>query len=297
MVESSQQLDSLFREAVALMDQGDVRSLQAMLSEHPNLATVRLEEPGEWLTEKVGRAIEPGGFFERPYLLWFVAEDPVRCDTMAENVSEVASAIITAAQGSSTLQEQLDHALRLVSWSWVARKQGTQIGLLDVLLNAGGNPLGNPENALVNGNVDAARHLIERGAPLSLASALCLDRTDDVELFAAKETPEGLQFALVLSALNGNAAGVAKALDLGAKADQTSKNLYPHGTPLHHAVCSGSLDTVRALVDAGADLRATDTAWQGTPRGWAEYYVSENREAGNIAKYRAIAEYLKEHGG
>jgi hypothetical protein len=28
-------------------------------------------------------------------------------------------------------------------------------------------------------------------------------------------------------------------------------------------------------VEAGADLNAKDTAWNGTPLGWAEHYVRE----------------------
>ena len=53
-------------------------------------------------------------FFARPYLLWFVAEDPVRNDKLPGNIAQVARAIITAAerQRVESLQEQLDYALR-----------------------------------------------------------------------------------------------------------------------------------------------------------------------------------------
>jgi hypothetical protein len=51
-----------------------------------------------------------------------------------------------------------------------------------------------------------------------------------------------------------------------------STHLYAHATPLHHGVCSGSLDAVKALVEAGAELYARDTVYQGTPLGWAEHY-------------------------
>ena len=47
--------------------------------------------------------------------------------------------------------------------------------------------------------------------------------------------------------------------------------LHPNGTALHHAVDSGSLDAVRALVEAGADRGARDRIHKGTPLGWAEY--------------------------
>jgi len=29
---------------------------------------------------------------------------------------------------------------------------------------------------------------------------------------------------------------------------------------------------VKVLVNAGADVHAVDTAWHGTPLGWAQYY-------------------------
>ena len=39
-----------------------------------------------------------------------------------------------------------------------------------------------------------------------------------------------------------------------------------------HAVCSGLLESVRTLVDAGAYLTIMDSAFGGTPLGWAEHY-------------------------
>ena len=97
----------------------------------------RLESPGSWLRDVVGRALD--GFFRRPYLLWFVAEDPVRNGRLPENIAALARAIIDAARHESTsnLQVQLDYALTLVSWSWIARRSGVQIELIDALIDAG----------------------------------------------------------------------------------------------------------------------------------------------------------------
>jgi peptide-methionine (S)-S-oxide reductase len=69
--------------------------------------------------------------------------------------------------------------------------------------------------------------------------------------------------------------------------------LYSHGTPLHHAVCSGSLATVRALVEAGADTAKPDTAWNGTPLGWAEHYLSERKDDDSQRRYGEITDYLR----
>jgi peptide-methionine (S)-S-oxide reductase len=171
-----------------------------------------------------------------------------------------------------------------------------QLQLIDALVDAGASTDGAPENALVNGNADAARHLLTRGAALKLATALYLGLPEPV---AETETgPDGneRQFALVLSALGGRAEGVARALALGADPSLPSKDLYSHATPLHHAVCSGSLDAVRMLVGAGADLAAKDRANEATPLGWARWYQREGRDPERRARYAAIESFLLASG-
>ena len=280
--------DALFREAVAALDAGDLPGLERILARRPELARVRLEEPGPWLRDQVGAALD--GFFARPYLLWFVAEDPVRKGKLPANAPAMAAAIVEAARGDGAvaLQEQLDHALRLVAWSCVARDSGVQIELIDLLADAGASLAGTPDDALVNGNLAAAAHLVERGAPLSLSVALCLGRWDDAARLAGAATPAQKQLALVQAALNGRPEAVRRAIELGAEPNTPSAELFSHGTPLHHAVCSGSLETVVALVEAGAELGTTDTLWQGAPLDWALHYESERG-----APYAEIAAYLR----
>jgi hypothetical protein len=253
----------------------------------------RLEAPGAWLRDVVGKAVD--GFFQRPYLLWFVAEDPVRNGRLPANIAAIARVIIDAArrEGASNIQEQLDYALTLVSWSWIARQCDVQIPLIDVLVDAGANPDGNPENALVNRNFSAAERLLERGASLTLATALCLGRWDDIDGLLATATERQKQFAFVLSALNGRSEALRRMIRAGVDLDTPSANLYSHGTPLHHAVCSGSLEAVKVLVEAGANTATKDTAWGGTPLGWADYYINEAKSGGPSKEYGAIATYLR----
>jgi hypothetical protein len=293
VAESPDNPDSLFRHAVAAIDGGDLAAVERLIAEHPRLVHERLEAPGAWLRDQVGRALD--GFFARPYLLWFVAEDPVRNGKLPPNIAAVANVIIQAArrEGAGNLQEQLDYALTLVSWSWIARECGVQLELIDVLVDDGARPDGNPDNALVNHNVDAARRLVERGAPLTLATALCLERWDDVDRLGPAANPGQRQFALVLAALNGGAEALRRMVSLGVDINRPSPELYSHGTPLHHAVCSGSLESVQVLVESGADLQAKDTAWEGTPLGWAEYYIEQNRGEARGESYAAIADYLR----
>ena len=136
-MDKTESLDLLFREAVSSIDAGDVTGLERQLTARPNLARDRLDSPGAWLRDQVGDALD--GFFARPYLLWFVAEDPVRNGKLPSNIAQVAQTILDAAkrQESGSLQEQLDYALRLVCWSWIARECGVSIALVDVLVDAG----------------------------------------------------------------------------------------------------------------------------------------------------------------
>jgi len=292
--ESPENLDADFRIAVATMDGGDVAAVERLIAEHPELVRERLEAPGAWLRDQVGTALD--GFFARPYLLWFVAEDPVRRGTLPRNITAVARAIIGAAQRGAvaSLQEQLDYALKLVAWSWIARESGVQIELIDTLVDAGAAPDGVPDNALVNHNVAAAEHLVARGAPLSLSTALCLGRWDEVARLAPAAEARERQFALVLAALNGRAEALRRMLAIGVDPDGPSATLYSHATPVHHAVGSGSLESVRVLVEAGADIHRKDTVWGGTPLGWAEYYLHEPGDEARREEYAAIAAYLRD---
>jgi len=286
-------IDATFREAVSAIDTGDIATLQGLMTANPVLVRDRLESPGAWLRDTVGKAVD--GFFRQPYLLWFVAEDPVRNGTLPKNIAAVARAIIDAArvEGAPNLQEQLDYALTLVSWSWIARQEGVQIELIDALADAGATTDGNPNNALVNRNIDAARHLVARGARLTLATALCLGRWVDVDRLLVTASDDEKRFAFVLSALNGNADALRRMVGAGVDVNAPSSDLYSHGTPLHHAVSSGRLEAVQVLAEAGASLHTKDSAWGGTPLGWAEYYVNDAGTDHTVRQDAEIAAYLR----
>ena len=71
------------------------------MAEHPQLVHDRLKAPGAWLRDKLGGALN--GFFKKPYLLWFVAEDPVRNGKLPGNIAQVTRAI------AENLAKWLDH--------------------------------------------------------------------------------------------------------------------------------------------------------------------------------------------
>jgi peptide-methionine (S)-S-oxide reductase len=305
-------LDALFREAVSAIDAGDAPTLEQFLAAHPRLVRDRLGAPGAWLRDKVGGALD--GLFRQPFLLWFVAEDPVRNGRLPKNIAGAARTIIRAAQreGVESLQEQLDYALRLVCWSWIARECGVQIELIDELIDSGASVDArsiyqhrhgtHSDAAIYNGNFKAAEHLLARGAPLTLTTALCLGRWADVERLAPAATLPDKQDAFVQAAMHGNAEALRRMLALGIEATTVSDRTQSHGTALHHAVWSGRLDAVRVLVEAGADLHRRDTMYDGTPLGWAEESCVEVNEAnghraGARKQYAEIAAYLREKGG
>lgn len=306
-MEDAARLDALFHEAVCAIDAGDVGTLERLLATHPRLVRDRLGSPGAWLRDQVGDALD--GFFRQPYLLWFVAEDPVRNGRLPRNIASVARTILQTAnvEGVDSVQEQLDYALRLVCWSWIARECGVQIELIDVLVDAGASPDGrtvdqgrfgtHSDSAIYNGNFAAAEHLLERGAPLTLSTALSLGRWGDVERLAQAATLQEKQDAFVQAALNGNAEALRRMLALGVPPTTVSARNQSHGTALHHAVWSGSLDAVQVLVEAGADPGRRDTLYDGTPLGWAESAEQQQKEESRAKQYREIALYLRETGG
>ncbi len=295
IVEDPAYLDARFREAVAAIDAGQVERLKHLITATPALVRERLASPGDWLRDKVGTSLD--GFFQRPYLLWFVAEDPVRNGTLPENIADVARTIIDAARrdSGSNLQEQLDYALSLVAWSGIARQHDVQLDLIDVLVDAGAALDGNQNNALVNGNFAAAKHLVKRGAIVTLPVALCLSWWNEVDRLLPTVGDDEKQFAFVLSALHGNADALRRMIPAVADLNAPSAELYSHATPLHHAVSSGSLDAVKVLVEAGANLDVNDSAWGGTPLGWAQYYIGEAQAGHPHKQYAEIAAYLRAH--
>ncbi|QDV90937.1 Ankyrin repeats (3 copies) [Phycisphaerae bacterium RAS2] len=299
-------LDDDFRDAVAAIDAGDEPALRRLLDARPHVAVARLDSPGEWLRGVAASDIEPGGFFHRPYLLWFIAEDPVRHGRLPSNIAAIARCIIDTARlkDPATLPEQVDYALRLVCWSWIARQCGVQIALIDELLGAGASLEGlntyqgrygaNTDAAIHNGNFAAAEHLVNRGAVLTLTTALCLNRWEEVDRLAPAASQAERDDAFVQAALHGHAEALRRMLALGMAPTSISRRNHSHGTALHHAVSSGNLEAVRVLVEAGANLSRVDSMFGGTPLGWAEYGESQEKDATRAARFRAIREYLQQ---
>jgi peptide-methionine (S)-S-oxide reductase len=257
-------LPSPFREAVSAIDAGDLDALQTLLVEHPTLLRDRID-CGE-------------GYFHRPYLLWFVAENPIRNGRLPRNIAEVTRLLLDKArsQGVDSLPEQLDYALGLVGSGQVPREQGVQGELIDLLVDAGANPDKAMTSALAHRETAAVERLLEHGATLTLLAAACLGRTEDVARLLPASVAEDRQAALAGAALYGEAQSLRSLIECGVDVNAYNPpGFHAHGAALHHAVDSGSLEAVQVLVAAGADLDQKDRLFHATPLGWAEYLGRE----------------------
>jgi peptide-methionine (S)-S-oxide reductase len=264
--------DPLFRAAVAAIDSGDLPALDELLASHPELLRARADLEG--------------GYFHRPFLLYFVAENPVRNGHLPANIATVTHRILQAAERAHVpeLPRQRDETLGLVCSGRVARESGVQRELIDVLVQAGAHPEHGMLPALAHRETEATVHLLQLGAPVTLLVAACTDRRDVVRDRAASETSPTRQLAFTGAAFYGRTAVLEMLLGTGVEVSAYAPvGFHPHATAVHHAVDSGSLEAVRVLVNAGADLARRDRIYDGTPLDWAEHLHRT-----------AIAAYLKD---
>jgi hypothetical protein len=92
----------------------------------------------------------------------------------------------------------------------------------------------------------------------------------------------------------GNTAAIAFMLDLGVPLDaRVGEN---GGTALHTAAYAGSVDTVRSLLDRGADIEARDRSWDSTPLDWATVGSGQRPRRNPAADWIATVRTLIEAG-
>ncbi len=277
--------DKLFEQAIAAVDSGNIAQLESLIRQYPFLVTGRLQT-----------AVE--GYFKDPYLIWFVADNPIRNSRLPPNILEVTRLLVDAIkrQAPDTYQHQIDYTLGLVATGRIPRECGVQIALIDLLIDAGAKP-GNGMAAFANGNIEAARHLIQRGGMLSLAAAVCLGRTGDIGRLAAQAGSDEKLTAMAAAGFFGQTEMLKLLLSMGASPNgypPGSSGFHTHATPLHQAVASGSLDAVRLLAEAGSRLDVADKIYEGTPLDWALHLAADDEyDEAARRKYALITEYLQ----
>jgi ankyrin repeat protein len=228
---------------------------------------------------------EGGNYFRDPTLLEFVAENPVRHDSMTPNIVEVARTILDA--GAKSEQRGINSTLGLVSSGRVARECGLQIPLIDLLCDYGADPDGAMESALGHGEFEAVDALIRRGAKVDLAAAAATGRVNDARRSLPHADAVLRHRALAWAAQFGHTEIVRLLLDAGEDPNRYNpERAHSHSTPLHQAALAGHTDVVRLLVERGASLDIRDIHHQATALEWAEY-----------AGRTQVGEYLRTHGG
>ncbi len=259
-----------FQLAVELLDQGNADELRKLLRAEPELLTHRAAEDGSRV----------GAYFAHPYLLWFIAENPTRNETLPENIVDITEILIEEASRHKVAQlpEQMNYALSLVASGRVPREEGKQQALIEVLCKHGADPNAAMNAALAEGEEDAVKALVHQGAKKSLPVLAFYGEKNAIK--TRLQTGEELSdqeknIALMVAAMRGHASVifVLCSNDYG-KLDPTAygpEGFHSHSTPLHQAGYQGHREAVGELMKMGADPAAKDTLWGGTPRDWAEY--------------------------
>jgi hypothetical protein len=174
--------------------------------------------------------------------------------------------------------------LGLVATSMPPQIAGVQLPVIDVLLahgarmdrpGIGGNDHALIRACLMNGQAEAARYLVSRGAPLDLAGAAGLGHTDVLErYFDHKGRLKGATRAQLLDAFSlacayGSAESVRFLLERGLDVNVRMKGHGDNSTGLHVAAFWGRVEVVELLLARGADVHAIDDTWQTPPLSWA----------------------------
>lgn len=246
-------VDPAFREGVRLIDSGDVDGMRALLAANPSLVRQHVY-------------FHAGDYFGRPGLLQFVAENPIRQESMP-NALAIARVILDAEPSV----EDMTDTLGLVMTGRVPREQGVQVALIELLCAAGARIHG-LAGALAHAEFQAVEALLRLGAPLTLEAAAALGREQDFQRLLPTSTPAERHLALAFAAQFGRVTILKMLLEAGEDPNRYNPpGAHAHSTPLHQAVIHGQGEAVKLLLTAGARQDIPDTMWHGTPLGWAEH--------------------------
>jgi hypothetical protein len=283
-MKTSEIIDPGFRQAVEAIDTGEVTKLKNLVETNPRLIKDKLINHEE-------------GYFKDPYLLYFIADNPIRNDKLPVDILEMTSFLIQQVKENApeSFYQQINYTLGLVATGRIPAESGLQLELMDMLIDAGAAP-GDGLSALAHGNKTAASHLIKRGGKINLGTAVGLDyNKEDISGLILQATEDEKITALTVAAFYGNAEMVSFLLSKGFNPNgfpQRISGFHSHATPLHQAISSGSLEAVMLLVDAGAELNSIDKIYGGNPIEWARHTQAEPSDEDVINRYREIEAYL-----
>jgi hypothetical protein len=102
-------------------------------------------------------------------------------------------------------------------------------------------------------------------------------RGEQVDTVALEEVRTRRPDMTLLAAATARWEAIPHLLDLGFGVEGRGGR-----TPLHHAAADGRIETMKLLIDAGADVNARDPVYKATPLVWAEFF--DRRDAAEILK-------------
>ncbi len=247
--------DPLFRQAVELLDAGDVAGLRDWLRVNPKLVNQRV-------------LFEGANYFRSPSLLEFVAENPVRHGKLPTDIIRVAQVILEAGPDGASRKE----TLVLVATGSVVRECNVQRPLIALLCSYGADPNSAIRDAAVLHEPHSVLALLEEGANLDLPVAAALGRLPDCQRLITTSSSDDRHLAVALASQYGRTEIVRLLLAAGEQADRYNPSGgHSHATPLHQAAASGHLDVVQLLLEHGARMDLRDVLWHGTPADWAAH--------------------------
>jgi hypothetical protein len=260
-----------FEAAAHAVVNGDVNELRSLLDAHPELIRARSSRR------------------HHATLLHYVAANGVEGGRQRTppNAVAVARLLLDAGAEVDALADMYGAKCTTMSMlvsSSPPAEAGSQCALAETLLDYGAALTG-PGTAwqsalmtsLVFGFPETAEMLASRGPPLNdIAAAAGLGRLADVVRLLPGADGRARHCALALAAHLGRREIVELLLDAGEDPDRFDpEGMHSHATPLHQAISSDHLETVKLLVERGARLDIRDRIFDGTPLGWAEHLGKE----------------------
>ncbi len=167
--------DPSFRRAVEFLDSGDESGLRNLLKSYP-----------EVVRQKV--FYSANGYFGKPTLLEFTAENPHRNGKLPPNIVAIAEVILAAGADKHSASKTLE----LVASGNVARQQSLQIRLIELLGKYGADLNAAMPAALVHGEFEAVETLLRLGARLDLPVAAAIGRTELAESLLPSSSKEDM---------------------------------------------------------------------------------------------------------
>lgn len=253
--------DGPFKQALDFMDAGEVDYLVAHLARHPGLTRERV-------------SFEGGNYFATPSLLEFLPENPNRQGRLPKRALEIADILLQA--GAKDDPQALNETVMLAASGRVCREAGIQSPLLRLLCAHGADPEAGMNSALIHGEFEAVRTLLDCGAVLDLGAAAALGDAEAVARLIPDAGLDQLQLAVSLASCFDRPLIIATLLAAGADPNRYNPpGGHSHCTPLHSAVAANEAASVAALVEGGARGDMRDIHHNMTPLDWANYLKHE----------------------